>query len=116
MCKVLATLGRADAPSACNGASSYAEAIEVEPDHAFARGFLAMAWTDMGEAYERMARSPAVAARDDHWVAARRLHGRSRDIWADLTARGLVSPADTGRPAAAARAYARVDRLVTAGK
>ncbi len=116
VCKVLATLGSAEAPSACTGASRFAERIAVEPDHAFARGFLAMTWSDLGEAFERLARRPGASAADlaDYRLSTRQQFRRSRDIWADLKTRGLVSPVDTGRLADAERAYARAEEMVTA--
>jgi hypothetical protein len=86
----------------------------VDSSHAFPRAFLAAAWSDMGEAYERMAGGPATAEPDrrDHRLAAMEKHRRSHEIWSDLMARGLVSPVDTGRVSAAARALARSKRLM----
>jgi hypothetical protein len=86
----------------------------VEPSHAFPRAFLAAAWSDMGEAYEKMAVRPATAEPDrrDYRLAAMERHRRSHEIWSDLSARGLVSPVDTGRVSGAARALARTKRLM----
>jgi len=50
--------------------------------------------------------TPSVDRRG-YWRAARDLHQRSLDIWSDMTARGIVVPADTGRLGAASRAVAR---------
>jgi eukaryotic-like serine/threonine-protein kinase len=115
VCKTVASLGRPDAPAACARTTAFAEGITVEPSHAFPRAFLAAAWSDVGEAYETMAGRPAAAAADrrNYRLAARERHSRSHEIWSDLKARGLVSPVDTGRVSAAARALARAERLVT---
>jgi tetratricopeptide (TPR) repeat protein len=106
VCKVLATLGSAQAPSACIGATRFAERIAVEPDHAFARGFVALAWADLGEAFERLTGLSGVSEADlaNYRLSTREQFRRSRDIWADLKRRGLVSPVDTGRLAEAERA------------
>jgi tetratricopeptide (TPR) repeat protein/predicted Ser/Thr protein kinase len=116
VCKVLATLGSAQAPSACIGATRFAERIAVEPDHAFARGFVALAWADLGEAFERLTGLSGVSEADlaNYRLSTREQFRRSRDIWADLKRRGLVSPVDTGRLAQAERAYARAEEMVTA--
>jgi tetratricopeptide (TPR) repeat protein len=115
ICKSVASLGRPDAPAACARTTTFAEGITVDPSHAFPRAFLAAAWSNMGEAYETMAGRPAAAAADrqNYRLAARERHSRSHEIWSDLKARGLVSPVDTGRVSAAARALARAERLVT---
>ncbi len=56
---------------------------------------------------------PAAAEdRRNYRLAARERHRKSHEIWSDLKARGLVSPVDTGRVSAAARALARGERLV----
>ena len=116
VCKVLAGLGRPDAPAACARAGRFGDAIEVEPEHAFPRAFLAQAWTDVGEAYERLAAGAAAGATDlrSYRVAALERHRRSREIWSDLSARGLVSPVDTGRVSAASRAVERAERVAVA--
>jgi eukaryotic-like serine/threonine-protein kinase len=114
ICKTLASLGRPDALAACARATAFAQAIIVEPSHAFPRAFLAAVWSNMGEAYETMAGRPGTAAADrrNYRLAARERHRRSHEIWSDLKARGVVSPVDTGRVSAAARALARAERLV----
>jgi tetratricopeptide (TPR) repeat protein len=116
ICKSLAVLGRPDAPAACSRAIAFGDAISVEPSHAFPRAFVAATWSDIGEAYERLAGRPATAAaaRRDYRLAAMDRHRKSRETWFDLKARGLVSPVDTGRVSAAASALARVERLVAA--
>jgi non-specific serine/threonine protein kinase/serine/threonine-protein kinase len=116
ICKVLARLGRADAPPVCARTVTFAEAIVVEPAHAFPRAFLAAAWTDVGEAYESLAGRAETAATDRrrYRAAALERYRRSDEIWSDLSARGLVSPVDTGRVSAAARTAERAERLVTA--
>jgi tetratricopeptide (TPR) repeat protein len=116
ICKSLAVLGRRDAPGACARAIAFGDAIAVEPSHAFPRAFLAATWSDIGEAYERLAGRPATAAADrrDYRLAAMDRYRKSREIWFDLKARGLVSPVDTGLVSASARALARVERLVAA--
>ncbi|HEX2218954.1 MAG TPA: hypothetical protein VHG35_09125 [Gemmatimonadales bacterium] len=88
----------------------------MEPGHAFARAFLAAAWTDVGEAYEALASRRGLAAEDRrrYHAAALERHRRSHEVWADLSARGLVSPVDTGRVSAAARAVTRAERLTVA--
>ena len=114
ICRAVALLGRPDAPAACVRSSDFATTISVDPSHAFPRAFLAAAWSNMGEAYETMAGRSAAAAEDrrNYRLAARERHRRSHEIWSDLKARGLVSPVDTGRVSAAARALARAERLV----
>ena len=116
ICKTLAILGRPGAPAACGRTTAFAEAVAVDPSHAFPRAFLAAAWSDVGEAYETLAGRAAGsgADREAYRIAARDRHRRSYDIWSDLGTRGLVSPADTGRLTMAARALARAERLVSA--
>ncbi len=113
ICSTLASLGRPDAPASCARATAFGAAITVEPGHAFPRAFLAAAWTQVGVAYETLARRPGVAPADrrDYRLAARDRHRRSHEIWADLKTRGLVSPVDTGRVSAARRALERAERL-----
>jgi hypothetical protein len=115
ICKTLAALGRPDASAACARATTFAEAISVEPGHAWPRAFLAATWTDLGNAYETLAGRPAApeAARRDYVLMAREQHRRSHEIWSDLKARGLVSPVDTARVAAAARSLGHAERLAT---
>jgi hypothetical protein len=114
VCKTLASLGRPDAPAACARATRFAEAIVVEPSHAFPRAFLAAVWSDVGEAYETLAVRGATteAERQDYPLAAMERHRRSHEIWSDLMARALVSPVDTGLVTAAERAVARAEALV----
>jgi non-specific serine/threonine protein kinase/serine/threonine-protein kinase len=116
VCKTLAHLGRPDAPSACGRTAAFATAIAVEPGHAFPRAFLAAVWSDLGDAYESMAarRGSAPAERREYRLAAREQHRKSHEIWSDLSARGLVSPVDTGRVSASARALERAERLASA--
>ena len=57
------------------------------------------------------ARVPKAADRRDWLAAALDVRQRSREIWADLTARKLVSPVDTGRVSASERALARTEQL-----
>jgi tetratricopeptide (TPR) repeat protein/tRNA A-37 threonylcarbamoyl transferase component Bud32 len=115
ICKTLATLGRPDAPAACARTTTFAAAIAVEPTHAFPRAFLAAIWTAVGEAHETLADRPSTAGADrlSHRLAAREGHRRSQEIWSDLSARGLVSPVDTGRVTAAERARVRAEQLAT---
>ncbi len=63
ICKSLASLGRPDAAAECGNTTAFAQAISVEPDHAFPRAFIAAAWTDMGDAYETLSRQDAAASR-----------------------------------------------------
>ena len=116
VCKGAALLGRRDATAACAKATAFADGIAVPPDHAFPRAMLAATWYELGEAYDTLAGRPQTGAseRRDHRVAARERHRRSHEIWSDLMARGLVSPIDTGRVSAAARAAARAQRLALA--
>ena len=113
ICKTLASLGRADAPAACVQASRSARGITVDSSYAFPRAFIAAAFTDVGDAYEIMAGRPRAEAADrrDWLAAALDVRQRSREIWADLTARKLVSPVDTVRVSASERALARTEQL-----
>ncbi|HEU4525607.1 MAG TPA: protein kinase [Gemmatimonadales bacterium] len=116
VCKSLATLGRPDAPTACGRSTRFAERITVAPTHAFPRAFLAAAWTEMGGAYEALARRPGTGATDRkvYRAAAVEQYRKSHEIWADLQSRGLVSPVDTARVSASARNLAQAERLVVA--
>jgi tetratricopeptide (TPR) repeat protein len=116
ICKTLAVLGRPHASAACARATAFADAISVEPSHAFPRAFLAAVWTEIAGAHDILAGPPATGASDRraHRVAAREQHRRSREIWSDLMARGLVSPVDTAQVSAAAEAIARAERLAIA--
>ncbi|HET7423268.1 MAG TPA: serine/threonine-protein kinase, partial [Gemmatimonadales bacterium] len=55
VCKTLATLGRADAPTSCREASQSVLQITVDSSYAFPRAFLAAVWTNLGEGYETLA-------------------------------------------------------------
>jgi tetratricopeptide (TPR) repeat protein len=116
ICKSTARLGRPEASAACVRATAFAEAIAVEPTHAFPRAFLAAVWTEIAEAHDTLAGRPATGASDRriHRVAAGEQHRRSHEIWSDLMARGLVSPVDTARVSAAADAIARAERRAIA--
>jgi tetratricopeptide (TPR) repeat protein len=116
ICETLAILGRPDGPGACGETARFAAAIAVEPDHAFPRAFIAAAWTDLGQGYEAMGAWRAVQAEDRRAYRARALdmRRRSREIWADLKARGLVSPVDTALVTESERAVARAEVLARA--
>jgi tetratricopeptide (TPR) repeat protein len=109
VCKTLATLGRADAPTSCREASQSVLQITVDSSYAFPRAFLAAVWTNLGEGYETLAARQAGAApeRGEYQRAAYLMHRRSLEIWTDLQARGVVSPVDTPRVTAAQRAVVR---------
>ena len=93
VCKSLAILGRQDAPAACRRTAAFGDRIMVEPTHAFPRAMLAVAWTDMGRAYDTLAarHSTPEADRRDYRFAAVERYRRSYEIWKDLKARGLVT-------------------------
>jgi non-specific serine/threonine protein kinase/serine/threonine-protein kinase len=109
VCTTLAELRRADAPAACARAKALAEGTTVDPSQSFPRSFVADALGRLGGAYDGLATKagPGAVDRRGHLLAARDLYRRSRDIWADLTARRLVSPIDSSRLGAAERAVAR---------
>ncbi|HEX6104359.1 MAG TPA: serine/threonine-protein kinase [Gemmatimonadales bacterium] len=111
ICRTLAVLGRSDAPGACAETARFAGLIAVQPEHAFPRAFIANAWTDIGEGYESLGARPGEAPADarSYRALALDMHRRSLAIWNDLEGRGLVSPVDTGRVAAAERAVARTE-------
>jgi tetratricopeptide (TPR) repeat protein/tRNA A-37 threonylcarbamoyl transferase component Bud32 len=113
ICKTLATLGRTEGSAACVEASRSARGITVDSGYAFPRAFIAAAFTDVGDAYEMMAgrRRTAATDRRDYLAAALDVRRRSRAIWVDLAARGLVSPVDTGRVSASGRDLARTEQL-----
>ena len=97
------------------GAARSSAKIAVEPNHAFARAFLARPgaiWAKRSSASRDVRSLRGRSA--DYRLAASEQFRRSRDIWADLKSRGLVSPVDTGRLAEAERAYARAEEMVTA--
>ncbi|HEX5632427.1 MAG TPA: serine/threonine-protein kinase, partial [Gemmatimonadales bacterium] len=101
LCASLAALGDRGAPATCGAAASLMRGTPIEPTNAFPRAFFAGLWGDLGAAYETL-------PRDGRGAAAREAYVTSRDLWADLAARSLVSPADTARLAQAERAVARV--------
>jgi len=111
ICKSLAALASAEAPAACAATAAFVDSTRVEPDHAFPRAYFAAIWFDLGEAYDTLAARgamPAAARRADQ-EAALAMYRRSSEIWSDLAARRLVSPTDTVRVGAAARAVARAE-------
>ncbi|HWB40903.1 MAG TPA: serine/threonine-protein kinase [Gemmatimonadales bacterium] len=111
ICKTLAHLGRPEAATTCAETAAFITATPVDPTHAFPRAHFGGIWSDLGEAYEALA-NRAVAAGSEgltHRIAARDNYRRSHEIWADLTARKLISPIDTFRVAATARAIARTE-------
>ncbi len=115
VCKTLAALARpAEAAAACVETASFVDSTRVEPDHAFPRAYFAAIWFDLGEAYDSLAALPATprAERRTHRVAALNMYRRSSEIWSDLAARKLVSPTDTFRVGAAARAVERTEAAV----
>ncbi len=109
ICTTLARLGRAEAAEACAGTAAFVAATVVEPAHAFPRAFFGAIWSTLGEAYDTLAarRAMPAASRRAYRAAAQEVYRRSLETWSDLTARGLVSPADTGRLGAARRAVTR---------
>src|SRR4029434_5731286 len=111
ICKSLAALASPLATAACVETASFIEATPVEPDHAFPRAYFAAIWFDLGEAYDILAvrRSALLSERSAHRNAALRMYRRSSEIWNDLAARKLVSPTDTFRVTAAARAVQRAE-------
>jgi tetratricopeptide (TPR) repeat protein len=117
ICKTLVSLGRSAAPAACAETASLMNATTVEPTNAGTRGYIAGAYSDLGEVYDSLAVSRATPAADRrmHRRAARDMYQRSFDIWSDMTARGIVVPADTGRLGAAARAVARSEAALRTG-
>ena len=85
ICKILASLGKPDAPATCGRATAFAGAITVDPSHAFPRAFLALVWSEMGSAYEMLAgRHHRRGGSAGLSVAARDRYRRSHEIWADL--------------------------------
>ena len=116
ICKTLARLDRPDAPENCRRTTRFMSAISVEPEHAFPRAFIAAAWTAVGDAYRTMGtrRSALPDNRRAFRAAAIDSYRRSREIWSDLSARGLVSPVDTGLVTAAERAVVNAEALARA--
>jgi tetratricopeptide (TPR) repeat protein/tRNA A-37 threonylcarbamoyl transferase component Bud32 len=113
ICKTLARLGQPDASDNCRRATRFMDAIEVAPDHAFPRAFMAAAWTNIGDAYEIIGTRSATSAADrrSYRSAAVDMYERSLTIWSDLEARKLVSPVDTGLITAARRAVVSAKAL-----
>ncbi|HET8624545.1 MAG TPA: protein kinase [Gemmatimonadales bacterium] len=111
LCSALAALARPDARETCARTVAFIEATAVEPTHAFPRAFFGGVWFALGEAYDTLAARASVrpAERRTHRLAARDMYRRSVEIWTDLTARKLVSPTDTFRLGAAARAAERAE-------
>jgi tetratricopeptide (TPR) repeat protein len=111
ICKSLAALARPEAAAACAETAAFVDSTRVEADHAFPRAYFADIWFDLGEAHDILASRPAAptAERGAHRIAALNMYRRSSKIWSDLAARKLVSPADTFRVTAAARAVERAE-------
>ena len=109
ICRAMAALDRPDAAAACAGTAAYLSSTPLEASHAFPRAYFGGILYDLGEAYDTLAARSAPPERRALRVTARKMYGESFEIWRDLTARGLVSPVDTFRLGAAARAVARTD-------
>jgi serine/threonine protein kinase/tetratricopeptide (TPR) repeat protein len=114
ICKTLTALARPEAASACAETASFVEETSVEPDHAWPRAYFAASWFDLGQVYDSLAGRPATTAgqRRAHRLTALSMYRRSSDLWADLARRKLVSPTDTFRVSAAARAVERAKAAV----
>jgi hypothetical protein len=72
-------------------------------------GYLGGAFTDLGDAYERVAGAALVprSARDTAALTAHAMHARSYRIWSELAQRGVISPVDTARVTLARQAVER---------
>ena len=118
ICKTLTALARPEAASACAETASFVEKTPVEPDHAFPRAYFADIWFNLGAAYDSMAARSATPAgqRRAHRMAALNMYRRSSELWSDLATRKLVSPTDTFRVGAAARAVERAKAAVGSGQ
>jgi tetratricopeptide (TPR) repeat protein len=111
ICKTLAALASTEAEAACATTARFVDSTRVEPDHAFPRAYFAAIWFDLGEAYDTLTarRVGPAQSRRAHQEAALTMYRRSSEIWSDLAARNLVSPTDTFRVSAAARAVERAE-------
>lgn len=111
ICKTLAALASAEADAACAAAASFVDSTKVEPEHAFPRAYFAAIWFDLGEAHDTLAarRDRSAGQRRAHQMHALTMYRRSSEIWSDLASRNLVSPTDTFRIGAAARAVERAE-------
>lgn len=116
ICQTLVGLGQAEGAPACAEAVSFMAATQVEPAHAWPRAFSGALWSQLGAAYAVLAVQPSTSRADarTYRVASRDGYRRSLEIWTDLTARRLVSPADTARLAAASQALGQAEAAVRA--
>jgi len=111
ICQALARVDPQAAGAACARVVRLMDSTPIEPTNAGYRGYMAGAYSDVGEVYDSLAARRAIAVPERHAdrEAALETYRRSSAIWSDLFTRGLVYPADTGRVTAAARAVARAE-------
>jgi tetratricopeptide (TPR) repeat protein len=109
MCRSLAASEPATAPPTCAEARDLLEETRVDTTSAADLGYLGGAFTDLGDAYERVARAARAPRpeRDAAAATAHALHTRSYRIWSELAHRGVISPVDTARVTLARQAVAR---------
>ena len=98
ICSSLARLARrSEALSACAATVALMDRTTVEPTNASMRGLFAVFYSVLGEAYAALAAAGVVGDADRRAFreSARDLCGRSRDIFADMAARRVLSEGDT---------------------
>lgn len=111
LCKSVAALHRPDGAAVCASAAAIIRATPVEPTNAFPRAHFGGLWPEIGAAYEALAAAGGTVARSEARAAAADAYRQAVEIWADLTARGLVAPADTARLRQAKAAVARLEGI-----
>ena len=98
ICKSLATLARrGEALSTCAATVALMDRTTVEPANASIRGLFAIFYSVLGEAYATLATARVTDAADRrvYRETARDMCGRSREIFADMAARKILSEGDT---------------------
>ncbi len=110
LCGVLATLGAPDAASDCLGTARLMDEVAVDPSNSWYRTHSADCYAALGDAFARLAEGEAAEASG---AAMRRraieMYRKSRDLFADLSARGILGASDAAKPDAVARALARTE-------
>ncbi|MDQ2670320.1 MAG: hypothetical protein M3Y31_06800, partial [Gemmatimonadota bacterium] len=116
VCRTLAVQDPGAARATCAEARDLAVGTSVDTTSAADLGYMGGAFSELGDAYERLASAPRTSApeRAQAQTAAHAMHTRSHRIWSDLARRGVISPVDTPRVALARAAVERTAQLEVA--
>ena len=111
MCASLVTLGRPGDGAGCAETVRMIDRTKVEPTNAVIRASLARSLTVMADAFAGAARTRTAAGPDrlQQWETARAMYRKSVAIWADMAARGMLTPSDDEEAALVSKGLATAE-------